>query len=39
MSRYEIGARGVLMRDNKEGWALLTRRPLEGPFEEAGEQA
>ncbi len=31
----EIGARGVLMRDGREGWALITRYPLDRNYEMA----
>ena len=30
----EIGARGGSLRSKKEGWALISRRPLEGPAQE-----
>lgn len=31
----EIGARGVLMTGQREGWALIERYPLEEPLEES----
>ena len=31
----EIGARGVLMNGQREGWALIERYPLDEPLEES----
>ncbi len=31
--RIEIHARGVVMKDQKEGWALIERYPLDQPPE------
>jgi len=31
-----IEARGVQLRGDKEGWALISRKPLEGSFKEDG---
>ena len=30
----EIGARGVVMSGNREGWALIERMPLRGDYQE-----